>query len=56
MKGIQEFVILILWVIAIVATFLIIKDTGKFSYLAPVYSICMIGSIITVRTLKKGNE
>jgi len=49
MKGIHEFVILILWVIAILATFFIIKDTGLFAYLGPVYSICMIGSIVTVR-------
>jgi hypothetical protein len=53
MKGIHELVVLVLWMIAILATFLIIKDTGKFTYLAPVYTICMIGSLITIRA-KKG--
>lgn len=53
MKGIHELVILVLWMVAILATFFIIKDTGKFTYLAPVYTICMIGSLITIRAMKK---
>ena len=56
MKGIHELVILVLWMIAIMATFFIIKDTGKFTYLAPVYSICMIGSLITVRAMRSNDS
>lgn len=38
-----------LWLIAIVATFLITRNTGLFTYLGPLYLICMIGSIVTIR-------
>ncbi|MBD3288310.1 hypothetical protein GF337_05860 [candidate division KSB1 bacterium] len=56
MKGIHEFVILVLWMIAILATFFIIRDSGKFTYLAPIYTICMIGSLITMRALRKNDS
>lgn len=45
--------IVALWVITILATFFIIKDTGLFTYLAPVFFICMVGSIIIVRNAQK---
>jgi hypothetical protein len=41
-------IIVILWCIAIVATLLLVEKS-VFSYLGPVYFICMVGSIITVR-------
>ena len=41
--------ITVLWLIAIAATFFITRDTGLFTYLGPVYLICMIGSIVIVR-------
>ena len=42
--------ITLLWTIAIVATVLIVKDTQVLSYLGPVYFICLVGSILTVRS------
>jgi hypothetical protein len=47
------FVVVILWAIAILTTFLEIKDTGSFALLGPVYAICMIGSVVTVRNLER---
>lgn len=41
--------ILALWLIALVATFLLVKDAAVFTYLGPLYAVCMVGSVITVR-------
>jgi hypothetical protein len=38
-----------LWFIAIVTTLVLVGKTGVFTYLGPVYLICMIGSIVTIR-------
>lgn len=38
-----------LWIIAIVTTLLFIDKANPFTYLGPVYWICMVGSIVTVR-------
>lgn len=47
------YVNVLLWAIAIITTFLVIKDTGSFTVLGPVYAICMIGSTVTVRNLQR---
>ena len=47
------FIITTLWLITILVSLFILKDTDYFSKLAPVYFICMVGSIITVRSLKQ---
>ena len=41
--------ILLLWVIAIVATFVTIGDPHVMTTLGPVFAVCMIGSVVTVR-------
>ena len=41
--------ILSLWLIAIVITFVTVRDYRLLTTLGPVYAICMIGSVITVR-------
>ena len=46
-------IIVLLWLIAIIATMLLVADTGAFTFLAPVYAICMIGSVVTVRKLER---
>ena len=38
-----------LWIIAIVTTLLLIDTENSFTYLGPVYWICMVGSIVTMR-------
>jgi len=43
-----EITILGLWIIAILATLLIVKDNRIFTFLGPVYFVCMLGSVITV--------
>jgi L-asparagine transporter-like permease len=56
MKGLvmkYELTILTLWLIAILTTLIIVRDTNLFTYLAPVYFICMVGSIFTVRAVRK---
>lgn len=41
--------ITILWLIAIVATLLFVGKADAFNYIGPVYFICMVGSIVTMR-------
>lgn len=41
--------ITVLWLIAIVATLLFNGRAGAFTYVGPVYLICMIGSIVTMK-------
>jgi len=48
-----ELTVLGLWAIAIAATVLLVGDTGKFTYLGPVYAICAIGSVFTVRRARR---
>lgn len=55
-------IIITLWLITIIVSLFILRDTEYFSKLSPVYFICMLGSIITVRSLiqktngMKGNK
>lgn len=49
MRNLPIFVIVALWLIAIVATLVVVKDSGVFTFLGPVYFVCMLGSVVTVR-------
>ena len=51
--GVAEIVIAVLWVAAGVATALAIEGTGAFFYLAPVYLLCMVASILVVRKVRQ---
>lgn len=42
-----------LWLIAIVATFFIVADRNVLTTLVPVHAMCMIGSVVTLRTAMK---
>ena len=42
-----------LWLVAMLATLFVVKDSGKFTYLAPVFFVCLLGSIMVVRTASK---
>lgn len=44
-------IIILLWIINIAASFIILRGTEYFSKLSGVYFICMVGSIVTVRSL-----
>jgi hypothetical protein len=49
MRLIPELVVAVLWGIAAVTTAIVTSDTGNFGYLGPVFAICAIGSVLTVR-------
>lgn len=48
----HELAVLALWLIAIVTTMLLVHDPSTFSRLAPVFAVCTIGSVVTVRRAK----
>ncbi len=49
----HEMGILLLWLLALVPTLLIIRQTDLFTYLGPLYFLCMVGSVFIVRNAKK---
>ena len=51
MKHLPVVVIVALWAIAIAATFVIVKDSKILSFLGPIYFVCMLGSVVTVRNV-----
>ena len=48
MKVKYELSIAILWAIAMLSTLWITRDTNYFSYLGPLFFICMLASVIIV--------
>ena len=48
-----ELAILALWLVAVVATLLVVDESGLFSFLGPLYFVCMVGSIYVVRAAKR---
>jgi len=40
---------LILWAIAIVTTVLVVKDAHAVTVLLPVFAVCLIGAVVTVK-------
>ncbi len=48
--------IVALWVLAIIATAAIVNDRAVFTYLAPLYVVCMIGSLVVVRKAHTGSN
>jgi peptidoglycan/LPS O-acetylase OafA/YrhL len=41
--------IVVLWALAIISTLVIVADRHVFTYLGPLYAVCMIGSVLVVR-------
>jgi hypothetical protein len=52
----HELAILVLWLLAVVPTFLLLRELGLFTYLGPLYFLCMVGSVYIVRSAKKSNK
>jgi len=48
----HELAILLLWLVAVVPTLLLLRESGLFTYLGPLYFICMVGSVYVVRHAK----
>lgn len=51
--GVAEIVIVVLWIAAGAATALAIEGTGALFYLAPVFFICVVASVLTVRQVRR---
>ncbi len=49
----HELAILGLWLLAVVPTLILMQKTNLFTYLGPLYFLCMVGSIYIVRSAKK---
>lgn len=49
----HELAVIALWLLAVVPTLLLVHQTGVFTFLGPLYFICIVGSIYTVRSAKK---
>ncbi len=47
---------LLLWLIAIVVTFVTVRDSRVLMIVGPVYAVCMIGSLVTVRAALRQSE
>lgn len=47
-----------IWLIAVLVTLAMVKDSGVFTYLWPLYGICMIGSVSIARSAlgRRGGE
>ena len=50
----HELAILLLWLLAVVPTLLLLRESGLFTYLGPLYFLCMVGSVYIVRSAKRG--
>ena len=48
----HELAVLGLWLLAVVPTLMMVHQTGVFTYLGPLYFICMVGSVYIVRSAK----
>lgn len=51
-----ELAILALWLFAVVPTLLLVHESGLFTYLGPLYFLCMVGSVYIVRSAKRKNK
>lgn len=49
----HELAVLLLWLLSVVPTFLLLRDTNFFTYLGPLYFLCMVGTVYIVRNAKK---
>jgi hypothetical protein len=45
---------LALWLIAVAATAWVVRESGLFTYLAPVFAVCAIGSVLVVQRARAG--
>lgn len=49
----HELANLALWLLAVISTLLLVHQTDVFTYLGPLYFICMVGSVYLVRSAKR---
>jgi hypothetical protein len=49
-----ELAVVVLWLLAVVPTLLVVRQSGLFTYLGPLYFLCMVGSVYIVRSARGG--
>lgn len=49
----HELAVLGLWLLAVVPTLLLVQKTDLFTYLGPLYFLCMVGTVYVVRSAKQ---
>jgi hypothetical protein len=49
----HELAVILLWLLAVVHTLILVHQTGVFTYLGPLYFICIVGTIYVVRSAKR---
>lgn len=48
-----ELIVLGLWLLAFVPTYILFKSSGYFTFLAPLYFLCMVGNVYMVRYARR---
>lgn len=48
----HEMAVLALWLVAVIPTLMMVYQFGLFTYLGPLYFLCMVGSVYVVRSAK----
>lgn len=48
-----ELSVLMLWLVAVVPTYLLFRNASSFTFLAPLYFLCMLGSVLIVRQARR---
>ncbi len=49
----HEMTVLGLWLLAVIPTLLLVHESGVFTFLGPLYFLCIVGSVYVVRNAKK---
>lgn len=49
----HEMAVIALWLLAVVPTLMMVHQTGVFTYLGPLYFLCMVGTLYIVRSAKR---
>ena len=49
----HELAVLFLWLIAFSTTFFLTREPQVLTHLGPVFAVCMIGSVLTVRAARR---
>ncbi len=52
----HELAVLGLWLLAVVPTLLLVHELGLFTFLGPLYFICMLGTVYIVRSAKRNEK
>lgn len=51
-----ELIVLGLWMLAVVPTYMLFKNSGSFAFLGPLYFLCMLGTVYIVHHVRRNNR